>query len=673
MKKTMLVATFLAVGAGSAGVSALSLKGSDTLKLFTLNVLTSAVCPAAVNAGITYQGGGSDGGEAAMVGNQQLVAPMSKFTSTPTCSATDPTKAEGIAFAADGLAIVASSVHQAACQVTKDPSDCSQTPPGTATSSGLKSSGSLACAAGEPNCVAGSYVLGANSAGTSVAGWQDTLRLLYLGLPNTAGKNPGPQDNTAGGQAFRNCASTTRASLVNNWGNLFENACEATGGTCTQLNHAYRRDELSGTTDVFRELINAKKFAFCNQRFAGDTTPVDYPTTLSSGAPIYDDPYQDFDPIRRTCQGGQPGGGGSLANPVSDGNGGQTQPDYPALPAEQVCGPKGALGLVLTIAPPFFAGQTAADVYPTKPCLKGNLAFGPAPKLPGTSFSTLCPNGDVTLGNSATDYDPTTGKIAGTSNTCLVPAAADGDTRCINGKNNFNAPLDPPLGVIPASQRDGRVFNLHLYTAAGKYQSDSQLGSVRNVVGNFSRIHETRTLVASGPTCPGTLGDGRCCADLDATSNIGCVVEADPCSFGFAGGEAKDVALQTSAAAPLGAFGADVNGIQGSGLCIQTAKYPLSRKVYINSDAGFQAVATLAAAGSAQANIDATGQLELAKCFTTAGSSASQLAAFGLFQVQTGSSLGAVCQDFNEQTVCTGFTSNSNACANNPAGIPSAP
>jgi hypothetical protein len=639
MKKTMLVATFLAVGAGSAGVSALSnisMKGSDTLKNFTLSVISSTVCPAAV--GISYQGGGSGGGETAIVAGTQTVAPMSKFISAPSCAAADPTKAEGIAFAADGVSMVASKVHFAACQTAKAPTDCSST-----AGSGLKQSGTLN---------GGAYTLGANSATTAVQGWQDVLRLIYLGLPNTAGKDPGNQDNT-GPASFRDCNSAARQDLVNHWGNLFENACEATGGLCTQLDHAFRRDLLSGTTDVFRELINAKKYPFCNARFAGDTTPSEYSTTLSTGAPIFDDPYQDFDPIRRTCAGGQNGGGGSLPTPVVNTDGSQSQPDYPAAIADQVCSPKGTLGLVLTIAPPFFAGQTVADVYPTKPCLKGQLVFGPAPKLPGTSKATLCPNGDVTLGNSATDYDPTTGIINNSSGTCLVPASADGDLRCINGKNNFNAPLDPPFGVIPAAQRDGRVFNLHLYSPAGAYRSDSQLGAARNVVGNYSRLHTTRTLLAGGPSCPGTGGDGRCCSDLDATSHIGCLVEADPCAFGFAGGEAKNVALQTSAATPEAAYGNDIKGIQDAQVCIVTAAYPLSRKVFINTEIGFAAV---------------TGQeLELAKCFSgSAVGFNTLLTTNGLFPLPT----GPVCQDFAQETVCPGGAAASDACVTNPTGIP---
>ena len=644
MKKLLWTVSFLAVTAGSVGAGALSnitMRGSDTLSSFSLSVISTAVCPAAV--GILYQASGSSGAETILVAGStstfasQTVAPMSRFLLSPVCAAADPSKAEGIAFGAESAPVLMSKVHAAACQTAKGATDCSATP-----NSGLKQSGTLAN---------GTYTLGANSAVTNVAGWQDVLRLIYLGLPNTTGKNPGDQNNT-GPTSLRDCNSAARQDLVNHWGNLFENGCEASGGNCTQLTHAFRRDLSSRATDIFRELINGKLYPFCNARFAGDTTPSDYPTVLTNGTPIFDDPYQDFDPIRRVCAGGQNGGGAALPPPITNADGTQSQPDYPAQIAEQVCSPKGTLGLVLTILPPTFPGGAAvSDLYPTKPCLKGALVFGAAPRLPGTSKSTLCPNGDVTLGNSASDYDPTTGVINNSSNVCLIPAASDGDPRCINGKNNFNAPLDPPFGVIPAAQRDGRVFNLHLYSALGAYRSDALIGAGRNVVGNFSRIHGTRTLLASGPSCPGTAGDGRCCDSLDAGSQIGCLVQANPCVMGFANLSAQNAALQTSAAAPEAAFGPDIEGVQETPLCFSQG-YPLADRTYLNTVVGFENV---------------TGQeFQLAKCFAgSANGFNALLAASDLAPLSN----GPVCQDF-PQEICENGGPASDACANNPPGIP---
>ena len=80
MKKTMLIATFLAVGAGSAGVSAVDLKGSDTLKEFTLSVINAAVCPGATS--LVYIGGGSGSGETAMTTSPVKYAGGSSQTTT---------------------------------------------------------------------------------------------------------------------------------------------------------------------------------------------------------------------------------------------------------------------------------------------------------------------------------------------------------------------------------------------------------------------------------------------------------------------------------------------------------------------------------------------------------------------------------------------------------------
>lgn len=103
------------------------------------------------------------------------------------------------------------------------------------------------------------------------------------------------------------------------------------------------------------------------------------------------------------------------------------------------------------------------------------------------------------------------------------------------------------MAQFPGNRRDGRVYNLHQYNQFGGYRSDSGLGAVRNVVGNFSRIHTTRTSIATAPGCPGVAGDQRCCAQDDATAPIGCLTEADQCSFGVAGVRAAAQVLASSA------------------------------------------------------------------------------------------------------------------------------
>lgn len=633
MKKRIALGVGFAIASAAVSVFALdnnTMLGADSLRPFTLRVLSSAVCPAAV--GISYTGGGSLLGEKALLTATQTVAPMSRFLQSLACSATDPSKAEGIAFAADGISIVASRVHRSNC----DAGSVSPGIPCTAVgASGMRNSGTL--------------VTGYQFGSASVPAWADVLRIVFMGLPKTA---VNPDGSTPAGRSLRDCQSAERFALVENWGDLFETGCAGTGGNCTRLNHTFRPDSYSGTADIFRELIGAKAFLFCNERFAGDTGPVDYPTVLANGTPVFEEMYQDFDPMRRTCVGGQAGGGAYLPNPLNDPSGNQIQPDFASAVAEQVCSPKGTLGIVLPIRSPFFPGQSETEAFPTKPCLRGHFVLGPAPKVPGTSKSTLCPNGDITLGNSAADYNPSNGQIGNSSNICLVPAAADNDLRCINGKNNFTTPIDPPLGTIPANLRDGRVYNLHVYTAGGGYRSDSQLGAVRNVVGAFSRLHMTRTMLAAAPVCPGVAGSGRCCNQLDSTQQIGCLVQADPCSLGLASGEANQFQLQTSAPAAEGAFGLTVGGFPNSSECITSGQYPLARKMYINTLVGFEHV---------------TGQeLELTKCFSgSAVGFNTQLAVSGLHPLPA----GPACRDF-PQEACAGGAPASNACASNPTGLP---
>ncbi|HEY3256966.1 MAG TPA: hypothetical protein VGJ91_23580 [Polyangiaceae bacterium] len=636
MKKTMLIATFLAVGAGSAGVSALDLKGSDTLKEFTLSVINAAVCPNATS--INYLGGGSGTGEAAMTTSPvtQSVAPMSRFLQV---GGATPALAEGVAYGADGITISASKAHSAC-----DPNAASGTGCG-AQAGGLRQSGTLN---------GGAYTLGT----AAVAGWRDVLRLVFFGLENSTGSNPSP----TAAPPVRNCSSPVRADLVNNYGNLFENAACGAGG-CTQLSHAWRRDNLSSTTDVFRELVTAKAYPFCSNRFASDPiSSPSYPTVLSTGAALYDDAYQDFDTIRRPCQGGGFNEGAFLPAPT---NGNTVQPPFAALPAEQVCSPVGSLGLVLTVRAPVGYGIAGSeppatdiavtDAFPSKPCLRGKFIFGPAPKVPGSATKdTLCPNGDLPLStpNPATAYNAATGQVVGSSGVCLIPAAADGDAQCINGRNNLPAVANPQIPDFNAS--DGRLYNLHMYSAGQSptYRVDVEVGKTissttnRQIIGDFARIHSTRTLIAASPTCPGTAGSGRCCDKADSTHQIGCLVAADACSIGFSGPMALDQALVTSTTTEQ-AFGASLAGVGYRQECIENSAYPASRRLYLGSSPGFES-ASLA-------------ERALAVCFSgnTAGG-ASQFASLLALNSLTALPNGPRCQP---------FVVGGSACANNPVGI----
>lgn len=677
MKKTIIATTFVAFGLVTAGAgAAITLKGSDTIK-----DLTIALIPACTGAAgqITYTGGGSGGGEQAAGNGSQQTAPMSRFlaNNANVCGfAPDASEAEGIAFAADGLSFLMSEVHHSACDPGTLPSaspapDCDAA---TFPNTGLKKSGTLPIS------------------GYVVNNWKDVLRILYFGVSGTA-SNPAA--------STRSCNSAIRKELVNTWGNLFENGCAPGSTLCPTfdhdanpatpatpgLRHAFRRDENSGTTDVFRELLLLNSgsntgnngFPFCNEYVpsSSDPAPACAPSTVTAsitggtGLPMrpYFELYQDSDPIRRTTVGT-----GNL--PFTPGGAPNTNA------TEQVSGLRGDLGVVLPISPP--QAVPDADRYPTQYCSLGVTTTAAAPIIAanfncpslGTSgpIYALCPNGDMPTG---AQWCPEARVALGGIGQCIYPATQGGDVRCINGKNNnitlFNPPPDTAC-VVATSAGDGRVYNLHPHKQDGSYVTQSyavnDLGlpgptSVptgsqnRIVVGAFYRIHTTRTAaVATNATCPGD----SCCKRDDATVQIGCVVEANPCSLGFAGREGDLVELNTTGGVLTGYANA-VNAVGPLSQCLEGAQYPMSRLLYDNTITGFR---TTSPAGFPSAVNGA--ELSLAQCYS--GNNLIAPATLnGLITTYNFVPLasGPHCEDFKESTC--GDATNSNACANNPAGI----
>ena len=274
MKKTMVVAAFLAIGAGTAGVQALDLKGSDTLRKVTQQVITACGTP-----GLVYKGGGSGAGESALIANfpatglpagadwtKQQVAPMSRaLAGAPTtggvCAAGDLSQAEQIEVGGDDIAVLTAQTHQAACD------------PGSLTDN-CQGYGPFVDATTPGQGISFNKIL---ATGVKISGWKDVLRLIYFGLAPNDFPAPGAfgadfnTEVTPANIAKRDCRDPSRDELRRNWSELFENNCD--GGGCTQLKHAFRRDENSGTTDFFRETLNLeggasfgnKGFPFCNE------------------------------------------------------------------------------------------------------------------------------------------------------------------------------------------------------------------------------------------------------------------------------------------------------------------------------------------------------------------------------------------------------------------------
>jgi hypothetical protein len=412
---------------------------------------------------------------------------------------------------------------------------------------------------------------GLASSGTSVFGpdpnqdWRYVLALLYGGLDITTG--------------VVDCGQPARVALVNNWSNFFQNGCAngatvcgdathlaAGDGAHVPLWHAFRLGDESEASVVLASLLGLSSpnrspapsasanygfgaSPYCNAMNwdvsqanencqsgaaphsqllgpGGVPDPIDPthrappPNTWGANAlgtsnvsawDVMPTQMQDNDPIRRPCLG------------ASVGN--------PNRPGEEVCNLDGALGLVLPIVDSsWIEGQSsnggpALEQYPTRFC-NGSFAPSRAPQVYNCpprgpqKHDGECPNGDA--------------EIAGA---CLVPFdSVSGRSDCVNSSSQT-----PTMHVRPTIHNHGRVYNLFL--------TDGTIGSYRRVgfaqypipgssltvdmAGAFNRIHQVETVF--GPADPPGVG----CQQIDPTTQVGCFVQADPCSIGYAGDTAR--------------------------------------------------------------------------------------------------------------------------------------
>ena len=698
MRKSIALGAFAALAAGSAGAGALDsvggMRGSDTLKDITTSIVsqctalgTYTIDKDPTKAGvqpITYDGTGSGNGESAMLPATaaQLVAPMSRALGSAVCgSGANHAGAEGLVFALDGLSIAFG--------------------PGVANSAGIDFANP-----------AGTQTPPPNAGDNATNQWKTVLREVYTGMGVT-GNN----------LYARDCNSASRRAIISNWDNLF--AGTNPGNICTDSNpdaaitepglrHAFRRTEESGTTDVFLAqlglpAVNFQQPApgnstiiptgsnstqaviyralasspFCNvHRPEDDYLPVSIgtsqiPPMYQVGVPAaagtgtgwapYDAslgdsakflvPFlpetQDQDPIRRKCIG-----------PTVVIN------DAPDAPREEVCGADGQLGLVLPIDPP--AGTlTTAQRYPSIACDDTlDFQFGPAPTRP-TGDPVRCPNGDAPQdGKCFLPVRPDTSRTAGFSFDCLnsglnVPAAifdSDGNGSVFSDAPNTDGKLNA----------DGRAYNLILRAPDGSIRTNvrpdpTAIGSITvPITGAYYRIHSSR----SGLAVPNDKL--TCNTQDDATDQIGCLVQKNPCSMGYAGGGAITNNPGTVAAL--------VDGVPPTQTTVQALvvgglTYPIARKLYINSITGFDGLLN---SDAHDAGKDA--ELDLVKCFanlpyspTGFGTAIDVHTPFGFFPLPTptvGGAPHAICEDFAD-TTCSGVTTNSDACVGNPASVPS--
>ncbi|MEN9581580.1 MAG: hypothetical protein RJA70_4589, partial [Pseudomonadota bacterium] len=392
------------------------------------------------------------------------------------------------------------------------------------------------------------YTLGAGA--LSSKKWQDVIRLVYTGCQQGDGTC-----TTTVSNAVR-CASPVRQALLDNYGTLFEGAsCGA--APCTQLRKAYRRDDGSGTTGVFLELIgvNANSFNASNARRTVGLSAFGQISAISTAHPFCDG--FDFEGVLPSQVTG--------ASPIVTGG----DPIRRNCAAEDdVCARDAKMGVVRSI---ISTPSSTPLAYPKVQCTRGAFALAPF----FASVNKVCPDGNNTIGGSF----------------CFMPfynGPTGRDFNCIN--DSFSKPPGA-VGVF-----DGRVYNAFMRNAAtGAVELQaSSLPRMANWRENMVTIKGGAFTPVSGPYAAADV----VCQLSDATQNIGCLVGNTNCAWGFAGRETA--ALTNAQQSPDGlAPGATVdlslkneafslNGLGATNLNIQALTYPFGRELFFNSVDGFE-------------------------------------------------------------------------------------
>ena len=612
--RTTALTLFLFLTAIATNVRALDLFGSNAMAPLTRNIILN--CPGA--AGINYLGGSAGTGLKAMSAGTQAIAPFTGSLTTPlTCTnvgtAVNGNGAQRLNVALDGVAVAANSAASAGCGGVAF-SRKSFPVTDRNTTAGIQAPG------WDP--VAGTY---------TTNGFADFIRLLFFGIHHDAAQT-------------RDCDSDARRSLVATYTNFFQNACG--GGVCAgkPIRHVWRRDDFTGTSDSFISLVGVPSVYRIATSLPTDTTAQQSNPYCNAGPVVPPTPgpasnvrvvtgfgdFLDNDPIRVTVSGN--GRAGAFGEQVSG-------------DAKQ--GHLKSLGLVLTVFAPDTKDVPASETYPAGIC-------GTAIKLlPSTSptYTGLCPANNSSF----------TGK-------CFAAVISNPDgTFNANCSQSF-APAGTCPALVPAGT-ECRGANLWLRKPDGTLQRDTSLGTSRLYTGAYYRIHNSAWE---------TIGTGASTIINANDEQIGSLVgKSDPCSIGFAARPAVDPPAEATGLA-VGGNLPDVASIQrlvtdGPYPTPGALTYPLARKIFLASIQGFAAPAVT------------PDELALAKCFVDdavingPGTTPANLlvtAGFVPLPVLPGHTSRYTCDDFDESAAgpagC-GAATNNNACASNPAPLPTGP
>jgi hypothetical protein len=639
-----------------------------------------------LTGGIRYSGGGSGGGQSAIQAGQQRIAPMSRPMNGTACPGGSPTtqgvldpRGEELMIGLDGVAVVgANQTHGNSLQ---DPppaghsGGCDDAIAGTLVGSGLPVSVTPAagCLATD-GCVGGTYTFN---------DWKDVLAMLYGGQNHTSAPQllarcsvttttvcavaadcPAGETctNTSTGKPRNinriNCASPVRQALAANWGTLFETNCgkdPVNAQACIKLKHAFRRGDLSGTTDTFVTLVGMVAVPGASALAVNNFEAIQLSTATANafcnaGTRVMNkghSDYLDLDPIRRISDSGaaaqsrvgfeqvaEPGQAPSnppnplipdlRADPAAvlteinefgapsnrqnwgpdptniaapNPAGGLLNPAFAAAQGPALLARKG-LGLVLPVEIPtnltdesMAYWSAAGQAFGSSPV----ICNGFAPSLPDSAPHGICPDGK-------------------SGQACLLPVRVDGGI-----VSTYNCMTANALPARPGTS-DERVFNLMLVDINGHFVLDGYtnpnltLAAIRQnrVVTAYFRLNVSQANPVNGvPTLAGVPtpafgvvapAANSFCKALTSTDQIGCLVKASPCSIGFAGREAADKlpSALNSFAYQLGIAAADALPPTDTNINTlldpsPTANfYKMSRKLFVNHwvDPAFTTIAT---------------------------------------------------------------------------------
>jgi hypothetical protein len=256
--------------------------------------------------------------------------------------------------------------------------------------------------------------------------------------------------------------------------------------------------------------------------------------------------------------------------------------DFLTLERAAIAARKG-LGLVLPIEIPTNYSDYATAYW-------GSLTDPANPAVP----PTICTAGSFA---GSVPTSPPTGSMCpdGTTAPCLFPVHVNAD-----GTLNFNC-LVAQVNVSRPPILDLRVYNLMVLDTTGHYKFDAYLNPnlptlnaarQNRVVSAFFRLNASQSTNLGGPLpAPNTFTAGtNVCKNFTSTDQIGCIIQANPCSIGYAGREAvvKAPLALNNLAYRLGTALADSRAPTDTTITelldtTPTAPfYPMARKLFVN-------------------------------------------------------------------------------------------